>query len=60
MDNNEIFNNKNGSQFPLATVTESLEIITNNGTFDFGDTSWKQLTGEAMGTTSACQLFTLY
>ena len=59
MNNDEIFNNKN-SPFPLAAVIKALEIIMNNGTFDFGDTSWKQLTGVAMGTPSAFQVATLY
>ena len=59
MDDDEIFNNMN-SPFPLAAIIEALEIILNNGTFDFGNTSWKQLTGVAMGAPSACRLATLY
>ena len=59
MDNDTIFNNKN-IPFPLTAVIEALDLIMNNETFDFGDTSWKQLTGVAMGTPAACQLATLY
>jgi hypothetical protein len=59
MDNDKIFNNKN-TPFPLTAVIEALDLIMNNETFDFGDTSWKQLTGVAMGTPAACQLAALY
>ena len=53
LDNNTIKN------YPLSAVLEVLDIIMKHSTFDFGDTSWKQLTGVLMVIPSAYQLATL-
>ena len=55
-----LLDNKTIKDYPLSAVLEALDIIMTHSTFDFGDTSWKQLTGVAMGTPAACQLATIY
>ena len=46
--------------FPTKAVIEAMGLVMNNNVFMFGDLYFLQLTGTAMGTSSACMWATLY
>ena len=41
-------------------LLEALNLVMKNNLFQFANTYWKQISGVAMGTPSACQLATIY
>ena len=43
----------NPQQLPAEVLTELLEVVLKNNTFDFNDKQYKQLYGTAMGTVAA-------
>jgi hypothetical protein len=45
---------------PVEALMEALQLVMKNNIFTFGDTTWKQLTGTAMGTPPAPPWATLY
>ena len=45
---------------PPELLVEAIQIIMSNNYFQIGDTYWKQLSGVAMGTPSACMLTKIY
>jgi len=46
--------------FPIEAIKEALKLVMENNVFEFGDMYFKQLTGTAMGTSSACMWATIY
>ena len=55
--------NDNGllpDKFPTAAVIEAMGLVMRNNVFVFGDLYFLQLTGTAMGTSSACMWATIY
>jgi hypothetical protein len=46
--------------FPTTPLKSALEFVMKNNIFEFGDTHFLQLTGTAMGTSSACMYATIY
>ena len=40
--------------YPVEIIIQLLTLVMTSSTFALGDTFWKQLTGTAMGTPSAC------
>jgi hypothetical protein len=46
--------------FPTKTIVHGLAIVMKQLVFNFGDTYWKQQSGTAMGTSSACAYATIY
>ena len=46
--------------FPLEAVVEAIRLVMENNVFVFGDCHYLQISGSAMGTSSACKLSTLY
>jgi len=46
--------------FPTNPLKSALEFVMRNNVFEFGDTRFLQLTGTAMGTSSACMYATIY
>ncbi|KAL7554543.1 hypothetical protein ACHAWF_017999 [Thalassiosira exigua] len=48
------------SDFPLAAVKETMEIIVKNNIFEWGDLYFLQLLGTAIGTSATCMWATLY
>lgn len=45
---------------PIEALMEALRLVMKNNVFTFGDTTWKQLTGTAMGTPPAPPWATIY
>ncbi len=45
--------------FPTNMFLQVLELVMTNNIFSFGDTTWLQLTGTAMGTPAACAYATI-
>ena len=50
----------NKNTLDTNALIEALDLIMSNNLFAFGDTSWKQTSGVAMGTPTACMLATIY
>ena len=48
------------STFPVEAIKEALALVMKNNIFEFGDMYFQQLTGTAMGTSSACMWATIY
>ena len=46
--------------FPLLAVVEAIGLVMENNVFVFGDCYYLQISGSAMGTSSACKLSTIY
>ena len=45
---------------PVPFILEALQLIMKNNIFQFGDTTWRQLRGTAMGTSTAVNYANLY
>ena len=48
------------STFPCNLIIPAMEIVMRNNVFSFGNTTWLQKTGTAMGTPCACMLASIY
>jgi len=47
------------SSFPINLFLKILELVMSNNIFNFGNTTWLQLSGTAMGTPAACSYATI-
>ena len=54
------FENELPPNFPCNLLLPALEIVMRNNVFSFGNTTWLQQTGTAMGTPCACMLASIY
>ena len=56
----ELHENDVGKNFPVEFILKGLELVMKNNIFNFGDTSFRQKIGTAMGTSPACMLATIF
>ena len=56
----ELFKDELPDEYPTKLVIEAVSLVMRNNIFEFGDCTFKQLIGSAMGTPVAVQTATIY